>query len=159
EVFDPLGAYPDLASRRVRFIGDAHERIREDYLRILRFFRLTAEYGEGPPAPEGLAACVAEREGLGRLSAERVRQELLRLLVARRGPELVRAMQDYGILAQVLPVAPRPGLMARLAALEDAQGLAPDAMLRQADRGRTCRSAPRAPGSMPRVPRATAPAC
>src|SRR5581483_10750916 len=68
EVFDPLGAYPDLASRRVRFIGDAHERIREDYLRILRFFRLTAEYGEGPPAPEGLAACVAEREGLGRLS-------------------------------------------------------------------------------------------
>jgi len=135
EVFDPLGAYPDLASRRVRFIGDAHERIREDYLRILRFFRLTAEYGEGPPAPEGLAACVAEREGLGRLSAERVRQELLRLLVARRGPELVRAMQDYGILAQVLPVAPRPGLMARLAALEDAQGLAPDAMLRLAALG------------------------
>jgi poly(A) polymerase len=132
EVFDPLGAYADLASRRIRFIGDARERIREDYLRILRFFRLTAEYGAGPPAEEGLAACVAERGGLGRLSAERVRQELVRLLTAPRGPELVRAMQDYGILAEVLPVAPRPTLVARLAVLEEVLGLAPDAMLRLA---------------------------
>jgi poly(A) polymerase len=132
EVFDPLGAYPDLASRRIRFIGDARERIREDYLRILRFFRLTAEYGAGPPAAEGLAACVAERDGLGRLSAERVRQELLRLMVAQRGPELIRAMQDYGVLAYVLPVAPRPNLLARLAALEGALALEPDAMLRLA---------------------------
>src|SRR5437773_698498 len=80
-VRDPLGAYADLAQRRVRFIGDAAARIREDYLRILRFFRLTADYGEGPPDAEGLAACVAERAGLGLLSAERVRQEMLRLLV------------------------------------------------------------------------------
>jgi poly(A) polymerase len=130
EVFDPLGAEADLAARRVRFIGEARQRIREDYLRILRFFRLTAEYGEGPPDPDSLAACVAEREGLARLSAERVRQEMLRLLAAPRGPELVRAMQDYGVLAYVLPVAPRPALLARLAAIEAALGLSGDAVLR-----------------------------
>jgi len=132
EVFDPLGAYADLARRRVRFIGDAAERIREDYLRILRFFRLTADYGEGAPDAEGLAACVAERAGLGVLSAERVRQELLRLLVALRGPELVHAMLSYGLITRVLPAAPRPSLLDRVAALEAALGLIPDAMLRLA---------------------------
>jgi poly(A) polymerase len=132
EVFDPLGAFADLAARRVRFIGEARQRIREDYLRILRFFRLTAEYGEGPPDAESLAACVAEREGLARLSAERVRQEMLRLLAAPRAVELVRAMQDYGVLAYVLPAAPRPGLLARLASLEAGLGLAGDAVLRLA---------------------------
>ena len=131
-VFDPLGAEADLAARRVRFIGEARQRIREDCLRILRFFRLTAEYGEGPPDAEGLAACVAERDGLALLSAERVRQEMLRLLAAPRGPELVRAMQDYGLLAYVLPAAPRPALLARLAAIEGALGLAGDAVLRLA---------------------------
>ena len=90
EVFDPLGGLcrprgaPRALHRRC-----ARQRIREDYLRILRFFRFTAEYGEGPPDAEGLAACVREREGLARLSAERVRQEMLRLLAAPRGPELV----------------------------------------------------------------------
>ena len=122
QVFDPLGGYPDLVAQRVRFIGDAHERIREDYLRILRFFRFTAEYAAGPPDAAGLAACVSEREGLTRLSAERVRQELLRLLVAPRAAELVRAMQDYGILALVLPAAPRPALLAVL--LPSRRGLA-----------------------------------
>jgi poly(A) polymerase len=132
EVFDPLGAYPDLAQRRVRFIGDARARIGEDYLRILRFFRLTADYGEGPPDAESLAACVAERAGLGQLTAERVRQEMLRLLVALRGPELVRAMLDYGLITLVLPVAPRPTLLDRLAALEAGLGLTPDPVLRLA---------------------------
>ncbi len=132
EVFDPLSGYADLAARRVRFIGDARERIREDYLRILRFFRLTAEYGQGSPDAEGLTACVREREGLARLSAERVREELMRLLVARRGPELVRAMFDYGLLALVLASAPRPSLLDRLAAVEAALGLGADAILRLA---------------------------
>jgi len=132
EVFDPLGAYPDLAQRRVRFIGDARARIGEDYLRILRFFRLTADYGEGAPDAESLAACVAERAGLCMLSAERVRQEMLRLLVALRGPELVRAMLDYGLITLVLPAAPRPTLLDRLTALEAALGLAPDPILRLA---------------------------
>jgi poly(A) polymerase len=132
DVFDPLGAQADLAARRVRFIGEARQRIREDTLRILRFFRLTAEYGEGPPDAEGLAACVAEREGLARLSAERVRQEMLRLLTAPRAVELVRAMQDYGLLGLVLPAAPRPGLLIRLAAIEAGLGLPADAVLRLA---------------------------
>src|SRR5262245_23930680 len=132
EIFDPLGGCADVAARRVRFIGQAGERIREDYLRVLRFFRLTAEYGEGPPDREGLAACVAERDGLTRLSGERMRQEVLRLLAAPRGPELARAMQEYGLLGFVLPAAPRPGLLARLAAIEDHLGLAADAVLRLA---------------------------
>jgi poly(A) polymerase len=132
EVVDPLGAYPDLEARRVRFVGDAGQRIREDYLRILRFFRFTAEYGQGPPDAEGLAACTAGREGLALLSAERVRQEMLRLLVAPRAVALVRALQDHGVLSYVLPVAPRPSLLARLAAIEAKLGLDADAMLRLA---------------------------
>jgi poly(A) polymerase len=132
EVFDPLGGRADLAARRVRFIGQASLRIREDYLRILRFFRITAEYGEGATDREGLEACVSEREGLARLSGERVRQEVLRLLAAPRGPELVRAMQDYGLLGFVLPAAPRPGLLARLAAIEARLGLTADPIMRLA---------------------------
>src|SRR6185312_6892628 len=78
EVFDPLSGYADLMARRVRFIGDAGERIREDYLRILRFFRFTAAYGEGPPDRPALDACVRERAGLAVLSGERMREEMLR---------------------------------------------------------------------------------
>ena len=181
EVFDPLGAYPDLAQRRVRFIGEARARIREDYLRILRFFRLTADYGEGPPDAEGLAACVAERAGLGLLSAERVRQEMVRLLVAARGPELLRAMLGYGVITLVLPAAPRPTMLDRLAALEAALGLVPDAMLRlaalavevpeDADRlrdrlrlsneeyARLARAASHAPDLGPKAPERVAKAC
>ena len=132
EVFDPLGGTPDIEARRVRFIGEARERIREDYLRILRFFRLTAEYGVGAPDGDSLAACLRERDGLARLSAERVRHELLRLLVAPRAPELVGWMLDYGLLPQVLGSAPRPTLLARLAALEAALALEPDSILRLA---------------------------
>jgi poly(A) polymerase len=131
-LFDPLGGYPDLAARRVRFIGDARRRIREDYLRILRFFRLTADFADGPADAEGLVACVRERAGLAVLSAERVRMELLRLLAARRGPEIAALMQGYGLLPGVLGAAPRPTLLARLAAIEAALGLAPDAVLRLA---------------------------
>lgn len=132
EVFDPLGGYGDLVARRVRFIGDATKRIREDFLRILRFFRFTADYGEGAPDADGLLACVRERAGLSMLSGERVRQEMLRLLVTARGPELVQVMFDYGLLPQVLGLAPRPTLLARVAALERALGLEPDAIRRLA---------------------------
>lgn len=130
EVFDPLLGYADLAARRVRFIGDAAERIREDYLRILRFFRLTAAYGAGSPDAEGLTACVREREGLAILSGERVSQEVLRLLSGPRGADLARWMFDYGLLPLVLGRAPRPALLARLASIESAVGLEPDAALR-----------------------------
>jgi poly(A) polymerase len=131
-VYDPLGGYPDLVARRVRFIGDAQQRIREDYLRILRFFRLTADFAQGPADAEGLAACVRERAGFAILSAERVRAEFLRLLAAPRGPEIAALMQDYGLLPSVLGAAPRPTLLARLAATEAALGLAPDPVLRLA---------------------------
>jgi poly(A) polymerase len=131
-LLDPLGGYPDLVARHVRFIGDAGQRIREDYLRILRFFRLTADFAEGSAEAEGLAACVRERAGLTILSAERVRVELLRLLAAPRGPEIAALMQDYGLLPAVLGAAPRPTLLARLAAIEAALGLAPDPVLRLA---------------------------
>ena len=82
--------------------------------------------------PRALAACVLERDGLQRLSAERIRQEMLRLLIAPRGPELVRSMLDYGFLPQVLGIAPRPTLLQRLADLEAALAREPDAMLRLA---------------------------
>ncbi len=132
ETFDPLGGYDDIVARRVRFIGSATERIREDYLRILRFFRLTAMFGEGAPDADALVACVRERAGLAILSAERVRQELLRLLAAGRGPEIVSIMLDYGLIAEVVGAAPRPALLARLAAIEAALGLDPNALLRLA---------------------------
>ena len=131
-LFDPLGGWQDLVQRRVRFIGEASERIREDYLRILRFFRFGAEYGDGPPDQQGLKAAVVERAGLACLSGERVRRELFRLLAARRGPDTVRLMLDYGLITLVLGQAPRPLLLARTAELEAGLGRAADPLLRLA---------------------------
>lgn len=101
-LFDPVGGLADLERRRVRFIGDAHARIREDYLRILRFFRFSAEYGEGIVDAAGLEACIAEQDGLGLLSAERVRAELLRLLVARHVRKVIDVLSATGLLALLL---------------------------------------------------------
>jgi poly(A) polymerase len=129
-VEDPLGGYADVQQRRVRFIGDAAERIREDYLRILRFFRFHAAYGRGAPDPAGLAACVRERAGLAQLSAERVRAELVRLLVAPGALAAVETLHDFGLLSMILGAAERPGLLARLMGREADIGAAPDAMLR-----------------------------
>ena len=131
-LFDPLGGWPDLLQRRVRFIGEAAERIREDYLRILRFFRLGAELGEGPPDRRGLEAAVGERAGLAGLSGERVRQEVFRLLAAPRGPAVVRLMLDYGLIILVLGLAARPLLLEAVAELEAGLGLAADPLLRLA---------------------------
>jgi poly(A) polymerase len=132
EVFDPLGGYVDLMARRVRFIGDARKRIREDYLRILRFFRFSAEYADHDIDIDGLAACVTEREGLALLSAERVRGELLRLLAATRAPAMIEKMLEYGLIVDILGAAPRPALMARLAAIESQIGRTADPVLRLA---------------------------
>lgn len=132
EVHDPLGGLPDLIARRVRFIGDAADRIREDYLRILRFFRFTAQYSQDAPDPSGLLACTQLRNGLASLSRERIHQEMSRLLAARRAVAMLEAMRDHGVLSDVLPAAPRPGVLARLADIEVRQGLAPDPMLRLA---------------------------
>lgn len=131
-VFDPLGGYEDAIAGRVRFIGDAEARIKEDYLRILRFFRFNAHYGKGAYDAEGLAASVRLRDGLDKLSAERIKAELWRLLEAPRALEAVEALFDYGLLTSVLGSAPRLDRFRRLIATERAQGLATDAARRLA---------------------------
>ncbi|HPE25573.1 CCA tRNA nucleotidyltransferase [Albidovulum sp.] len=106
-VVDPMGGLADLWARRVRFVGDADERIREDLLRILRFFRFHAWYGdpeEGLDA-DGLAACAANSAGIETLSRERIGHEMRRLLAAPDPSQSVAAMQATGILARVLPGA------------------------------------------------------
>ncbi len=117
-IHDPLGGYRDIVSRSVRFIGDPNARIGEDYLRILRFFRFSAEYGTAAIDRVGLKACIQMRHGLRRLSGERIRQEVVKLLVAPRMPEAMQAMRDYGLLGEVLPAVPRLGHLARLAGHE-----------------------------------------
>lgn len=121
-VIDPLGGLPDLQARRVRFVGDAETRIREDYLRILRFFRFHAAYGdpEGGIDPEGLAACAALSAGLKAISRERITAELRKLLSARDPAPAVAAMAQSGVLSVVLPGADPRGL-APLVHLDAAQ--------------------------------------
>ncbi|WIY26842.1 CCA tRNA nucleotidyltransferase [Parasedimentitalea psychrophila] len=104
-VVDPLGGMADLETRRVRFIGTAQNRIREDYLRSLRYFRFHAWYGD-PEAgfdPEALAAIAANLEGLGQLSRERVGAEMLKLLAAEDPAPSVAAMRQSGVLQELLP--------------------------------------------------------
>lgn len=106
-VIDPLGGLPDLQARRVRFVGDAGARIAEDYLRILRFFRFHAWYGD-PDAgmdAEALAAIAAGLDGLDRLSRERVGHEMRKLLAAPDPAPAVAVMQAVGVLAHLLPGA------------------------------------------------------
>jgi poly(A) polymerase len=110
-VIDPLGGLSDLLARHVRFVGDPTARITEDYLRILRFFRFTAQYGD-PDAgidAEGLAACAANLAGIETLSRERIGAEMKKLLAAADPAPAVSAMAQSGVLAQILPGAdPRP---------------------------------------------------
>src|SRR3981189_1420379 len=97
-VHDHVGGLDDIFAKRVRFIGDPNERIAEDYLRILRFFRIHAAYGAGEPDRRGLLACIGGRAGLATLSAERVRMEMLKLVVADGARDAVIAMADGGLL-------------------------------------------------------------
>jgi poly(A) polymerase len=131
-VHDYAGGLADLAARRVRFIGEARQRIREDYLRVLRFFRFSAAYGEGPLDEEGFLASVQEREGLARLSRERIATELFKLLKAPRAPDVMAALCDCGLLIPLLAAAPDPARHARLTQIEKARGLGPDPLLRLA---------------------------
>ncbi len=106
-VIDPLRGLPDLQSRRLRFVGDAETRIREDYLRILRFFRFHAAYGdpEGGLDPEALAASAALSAGLETISKERIGAEMRKLLSAPDPAPAVASMAAAGVLAQILPGA------------------------------------------------------
>ena len=104
-VLDPLGGLPDLIARRVRFVGEAEARIREDYLRILRFFRFYAVYGDPVRGidVEGLSACATNVNGIDGLSRERIGAEMRKLLGARDPAPAVATMAQTGILARVLP--------------------------------------------------------
>jgi poly(A) polymerase/tRNA nucleotidyltransferase (CCA-adding enzyme) len=102
-VYDYFGGIADLRAGRVRFVGNAAERIAEDFLRILRFFRFHARYGTGDPDPEALAAIAAAVPGLVRLSAERVWSELKRILAAPDPREAISLMQRLGVLEAALP--------------------------------------------------------
>ena len=129
-VHDYVGGLSDIASRRVRFIGDAATRIAEDYLRILRFFRFHAVYGRGPPDPAGVAACVAGRAGLERLSRERIRMEIMKLLVGRLAVAMLTVMSESGLLEQVLGGVPLLASAANMVELEATLGLSPDPVRR-----------------------------
>lgn len=124
-LLDPVGGLPDIAARRVRFIGDAGARIREDFLRILRFFRFSAQYSGGSLDETGLAACIAERAGLKRLSAERIRHELLRLLKAPAALPVVRRVSGLGFMQDLLGA---PADVAALSALVDIEPRLPVAL-------------------------------
>ncbi len=127
---DYVGGLADLADRRVRFIGEPSQRIREDYLRILRFFRFSAAYGEGTLDPAGLLAALREQGGLARLSPERIHAELRKLLVARRTVDVVEVMSEAGLLGPLLGSVPNPARLRRVTEIEAAQP--PDPLLRLA---------------------------
>jgi tRNA nucleotidyltransferase/poly(A) polymerase len=127
---DYVGGLTDLKQRRVRFIGDPATRIAEDYLRILRFFRFHATYAESAFDAAGLAACIRARAQLETLSRERVRMELMKLLIAPGTAPTCAAMMDAGILGPVLGGVPLLASLRRMTAIERAAGLAPDACRR-----------------------------
>lgn len=115
-LFDPFGGEADLRAGRIRFVGDPATRIREDYLRILRFFRFYGRFGRPPPDGPALAACRELAPGIDRLSGERVRQELLRLLETPGAVAALELMLATGVLARILPGPGDPAALARLAA-------------------------------------------
>lgn len=132
EISDWFGGRDDLAGRRVRFIGAPLQRIAEDHLRILRFFRFHARFGAGAPDAAGLAACAERANDLMALSRERIADELLKLLALPDPALTVRAMLAHGILTPVLPEIGAEALprLDRLVAAEAAAGVAPDGVRR-----------------------------
>jgi len=132
EVVDLVSGRADLDSRTIRFIGEAETRIREDYLRILRFFRFFAWYGAGRPDSEGLKACARLKEGLDQLSAERVWTELRKLLSAPDPSRALLWMRQASVLSRILPESEKWGidLIHPLVRAEADLGWPADAMLR-----------------------------
>ncbi len=123
QIFDPLGGLEDIHRRKVRFIGSARERIREDYLRILRFFSFTADYSADLPDLAGLTACIDERAGLAGLSAERIRAELLRILITRKPMLALEPMVESGLLIAIFGGVVRLSHYERMTAIEAELGL------------------------------------
>ncbi|MCH7711793.1 MAG: CCA tRNA nucleotidyltransferase [Proteobacteria bacterium] len=135
QLFDPCGGLADLKRGRVRFVGDAHERIVEDVLRLLRYFRFFAEFDRPPPDARALSACRDLAGELPNLSGERVRAELMKLLATAGAAAALEIMAEEGILPHVLPEAGAFARLAALCAIEDATeapGAAPDGLRRLA---------------------------
>jgi poly(A) polymerase len=116
-LFDYFGGRADLAAGKIRFVGPAAQRVAEDFLRILRFFRFLAHYGQPPPDAEALQACAEAAPEIARLSGERVQVEMRKLLEAKDPLPALRLMVETGVLAQLLPGRPAEDRPARLLAL------------------------------------------
>ncbi len=131
-LFDPTGeGLSDAEARRFRFVGSADERVREDYLRILRLFRFVAWYGsDATISKDALTACRDNKAGLRSLSAERVWSELKKLLSARDPSRSVRIMLQQGLLETLLPEATNSDGLDHLIRLEQREGIKPDPILR-----------------------------
>jgi poly(A) polymerase len=129
-VHDYVDGLADLEARRVRFIGDPAQRIAEDYLRILRFFRFQASYAHGAPDPAGLHACIVARDGLRSLSRERVRAELMKLIVAPFAVETVTVMAETGLMTMLLGGVALTANFSAIVSVEAAAEVPPDAVRR-----------------------------
>ncbi|MBL8642997.1 MAG: CCA tRNA nucleotidyltransferase, partial [Rhodospirillaceae bacterium] len=122
---DYFGGEKDLKAGVVRFVGAASDRIQEDYLRVLRLFRFHAVFGRVPIDAETLKACALHTDGLKVLSAERIRQEMAKLLSAPAPVASVAQMRGCGVLQALLPEAESGNMLAALLAVEAAMGLTP----------------------------------
>jgi poly(A) polymerase len=129
-VYDHFGGLADLDARLVRFIGDPLQRIGEDHLRILRFFRFHARFGRGAPDAAALEACTGRANDLMALSRERIADELLKLLALPDPVEAIRLMVERGVLKPVLPEIADVAALERLVAAERAAGIGPAALRR-----------------------------
>lgn len=131
-IIDLIGGLDDIETRTVRFIGDPDDRIAEDHLRILRYFRFFAHYGAGRPDAAALKACARARDSLVKLSSERVWKELKTLLKARDPGRALLWMRQAGVLSLVLPESEKWGIdsVSGLIGTETALGWDPDPMLR-----------------------------
>jgi poly(A) polymerase len=129
-VYDYVGGLADLEARRIRFVGDAATRIAEDYLRILRLFRFHAAYGEGAPDADGFHAAIIAHDGLTQLSRERVRMELIKLLVARHAAPVVEMMSEAGLLGTLIGGVVQIVSLARMIEVETTLSIAADPIRR-----------------------------
>jgi len=129
-VYDYVGGIDDIAGHRVRFIGEPQRRIEEDYLRILRFFRFHAHFGAGSPDEHGLQASIRARAGIETLSRERVRMEMLKLIVAPRATPTLAVMAESGLLGMVLGGVAFLASFENMTKVEAALGVDPDTIRR-----------------------------
>jgi poly(A) polymerase len=136
DIYDPFDGLADLGEGVVRFVGIPRERIEEDYLRLLRFFRMYATYGQPPPEAEALAACRQLAPGIAKLSGERVRDELFRILLAPNAADTAVLMHDAHVLEHVVPPPTDIGRLRMMTWLDSTalklESVSPDALRRLA---------------------------